>query len=49
MLERDERSLTRILAGFEAIEADQRETDAAGLDVVELAAARQPAAEKGAA
>jgi hypothetical protein len=41
-LERDERSLTRILQGLDEIDADRPERDAASpLDVVALAAARQ--------
>ena len=44
VLERDERSLTRILDGLDELEADRRENDADRLNVIELAAARQPAA-----
>jgi integrase len=45
VLERDQQSLTRILDGLDELEADQQRSDAAQpLDVVELAAARQPAA-----
>ncbi len=42
ILERDERSLTRILDGLDGIDADQHELDASPpLDVIGLAAARQ--------
>ncbi len=42
VLERDERSLTRILQGLDGIDADRHERDAGPpLDVVALAAARQ--------
>ena len=42
VLERDERSLTRILQGLDEIDADRPERDAASpLDVVALAAGRQ--------
>ena len=43
VLERDQQSLTRILDGLDELEADQHGSDPAQpLDVVELAAARQP-------
>jgi hypothetical protein len=42
VLERDQKSLTRILEGLDTIEADLDATDALPLDIVEVAAARHP-------
>jgi site-specific recombinase XerD len=42
VLERDQQFLTRILDGLDQIEADQHATGTAELDILELAAARQP-------
>jgi site-specific recombinase XerD len=46
VLERDQKSLTRILDSLNQIEADQHATGTAQLDIVELATARQPDARR---